>query len=46
AEEADGTVVPKFQAGYASGPVRLTVALLLLGRTDHFVVGLNFGFRI
>jgi hypothetical protein len=46
AEEADGTVVPKFQAGYASGPVRLTVALLLLNRTDNFVLGLNFGFRI
>jgi len=46
AEEADGSVVPKFQAGYASGPVRLTVALLLLNRTDNFVLGLNFGFRI
>ena len=46
AEEAGGTVVPKFQAGYASGPVRLTVALLLLNRTDTFVLGLNFGFRI
>ncbi len=46
AEEAGGTVVPKFQAGYASGPVRLSVALLLLNRTDHFVLGLNFGFRI
>jgi len=46
AEEAGGTVVPKFQAGYASGPVRLTVALLLLNRTDNFVLGLNFGFRI
>ncbi|MCX6569053.1 MAG: hypothetical protein NT147_08415 [Candidatus Aminicenantes bacterium] len=45
-EEAGGTVVPKFQAGYASGPVRLAVALLLLNRTDHFVIGLNFGFRI
>jgi len=30
AEEADGSVVPKFQAGYASGPVRLSVILLLL----------------
>ncbi len=46
AEEAGGTVVPKFQAGYASGPIRLTVALLLLNRTDNFVLGLNFGFRI
>jgi hypothetical protein len=46
AEEAGGTVVPKFQAGYASGPVRLSVALLLLNRTDNFVLGLNFGFRI
>jgi len=46
AEEAGGMVVPKFQAGYASGPVRLTVALLLLNRTDNFVLGLNFGFRI
>ena len=46
AEEAGGTVVPKFQAGYASGPVRLSVILLLLNRTDNFVLGLNFGFRI
>ena len=46
AEEAGGSIVPKFQAGYASGPVRLTVALLLLNRTDNFVLGLNFGFRI
>jgi len=46
AEEAGGTVVPKFQAGYASGPVRLSVILLLLNRTDTFVLGLNFGFRI
>jgi len=46
AEEAGGTVVPKFQAGYASGPVRLSVILLLLNRTDYFVLGLNFGFRI
>jgi len=46
AEEAGGTVVPKFQLGYLSGPVRLTVALLLLNRTDTFVLGLNFGFRI
>jgi hypothetical protein len=45
-EEAGGTVVPKFQAGYASGPVRLSVILLLLDRTDTFVLGLNFGFRI
>jgi hypothetical protein len=45
-EEAGGTVVPKFQAGYASGPVRLAVALLLLNRTDRFILGLNFGFRI
>jgi len=45
-EEAGGTVIPKFHAGYASGPVRLAVALLLLNRTDHFVLGLNFGFRI
>jgi len=46
AEEASGSVVPKFQAGYASGPVRLSVALLLLDRSDNFVLGLNFGFRI
>jgi len=46
AEEAGGTVVPKFQAGYASGPVRLSVILLLLNQTDNFVLGLNFGFRI
>ena len=46
AEEAGGTVVPKFQAGYASGPVRLSVILLLLDRTDQFVLGLNFGFGI
>jgi hypothetical protein len=46
AEEASGSVVPKFQAGYASGPVRLSVILLLLDRTDNFVLGLNFGFRI
>jgi len=46
AEEADGSVVPKFQAGYASAPVRLSVVLLLLNRTDTFVLGLNFGFRI
>ena len=46
AEEAGGSIVPKFQAGYASGPVRLTAALLLLNRTDNFVLGLNFGFRI
>lgn len=46
AEEASGSVVPKLQAGFASGPVRLSVALLLLNRTDHFVLGLNFGFRI
>jgi len=46
AEEAGGTVVPKFQAGYAAGPVRLSVILLLLNRTDNFVLGLNFGFRI
>jgi hypothetical protein len=45
-DEAGGTVVPKFQAGYASGPVRLAVSLLLLSRTDRFVIGLNFGFRI
>ena len=46
AEETDGSGVPKFQAGYASGPVRLSVALLLLNRTDNFVLGLNFGFRL
>lgn len=46
AEEADGSVVPKAQAGFASGPVRLSVVLLFLGRTDRFVLGLNFGFRI
>jgi len=46
ADEASGSVVPKFQAGFASGPVRLAVTLLLLNRTDHFVLGLNFGFRI
>jgi len=46
AEEASGSVVPKFQAGYASGPVRLSVILLLLDRTDNFVLGLNFGFGI
>ena len=45
-EEADGSVVAKFQAVYASGPIRLSVALLLLNRTDNFVLGLNFGFRI
>ena len=45
-EDAGGWLVPKFQLGYMSGPVRLTVALLLLNRTDTFVLGLNFGFRI
>ncbi|OGD22629.1 MAG: hypothetical protein A2Y70_02990 [Candidatus Aminicenantes bacterium RBG_13_64_14] len=46
ADRADGSVVPKFQAGFAAGPIRLSAALLLLNRTDNFVFGLNFGFRI
>lgn len=46
AEEAGGSLVPKFQAGYAAGPVRLGLALLLLSQTNDFVVGLNFGFRL
>jgi hypothetical protein len=46
AEEAGGSLVPKLQAGYAAGPVKLAVALLLLNRTDDFVVGLNFGFGL
>jgi hypothetical protein len=46
AEEADGSIVPKFQAGYASGPIRLSVVLLLLNQNDTFVLGLNFGFRL
>jgi hypothetical protein len=43
AEEAGGSLVPKLQAGYAAGPVKLGLVLLLLNRTDEFVVGASLG---
>jgi len=43
AEEASGSLVPRLQAGYAGGPVKLGLVLLLLNRTDDFIVGLNLG---
>lgn len=46
AEEAGGWWVPKFQAGYAGGPVKIGVCLLLLNRTDDFIVGLTLGIGI
>jgi len=45
-EEAGGWWVPKFQAGYAGGPVKVGVSLLLLDRTDEFIVGLTLGIGI
>jgi hypothetical protein len=42
-EEASGSFVPKIQAGYAAGPVKLGLALLLLNRTDDFIVGVSLG---
>ena len=45
-EEAGGALVPKFQAGYAAGPVKLGLALLLLSRTDDFIVGASLGIGI
>jgi hypothetical protein len=43
AEEAGGWWVPKLQAGYAGGPVKIGVCLLLLNRTDDFIVGATLG---
>lgn len=43
AEEAGGSLVPKFQAGYAAGPAKLGVVLLLLSRSDDFIVGATIG---
>lgn len=45
-EQADGTLVPKAHAGMTLGPARLSAALLFLTRTDTFVLGLNFSFRL
>lgn len=45
-EQASGSLVPKLQAGFEPGPVRLAAVLLFLDRTDTFVLGLTFGFRI
>ncbi len=45
-DQAGGTLVPKAHAGMALGPARLSAVLLLLTRTDTFVLGLNFGFRL
>jgi hypothetical protein len=45
-EEAGGWWVPKFQAGYAGGPVKIGVSLLLLDRSDEFIVGLTLGIGI
>lgn len=45
-EAAGGLLVPKFQAGFLSGPVRLALSLLFLTGTNDMVVGLTFGFRL
>lgn len=43
ADRADGTFVPKLHGGFATGPVRISAAILFLNRTDTFVFGLNIG---
>lgn len=44
--QADGTLVPKVQAGFAQGPARLSGFLLYLDGTEALVFGINFGFRL
>jgi hypothetical protein len=46
AENAGGTLVPKIQAGYLSGPARLTLSALYLNKTKDVVIGLTMGFGI
>ena len=46
AGDAGGRLVPKFQLGYLSGPVRLALSFYYLNRTNDIVLGLNFGFRL
>jgi hypothetical protein len=43
AEQAGGSWVPKLQAGYAGGPVKVGICLLLLNRSDDFVIGATLG---
>ena len=45
-EQAGGTFVPKAQAGLVLGPARFSAVMLFLNRTDTFVLGLVFSFRI
>jgi hypothetical protein len=45
-EKAGGSLVPKIQAGYLSGPARLTLSALYLNQTKDVVIGLTMGFGI
>jgi len=45
-EMAGGTVLPKVQVGYLTGPTRLTAYALYLNTTDDVVVGLTISMGI
>jgi hypothetical protein len=42
-DAAGGSLVPKIQAGYAAGPVKLGIAILFLNRTNDFILGASLG---
>ena len=44
--ESEGSLVPKFQAGYHSGPVKITGILILLLDDPPFLFGLSIGVRL
>ncbi len=46
AGESEGSIVPKFQAGYHSGPVKITGILILLLDDPPFLLGLSVGVRL
>lgn len=42
-EDASGWLLPKFQAGFFTGPAKVSLSMLYLNRTDSFVLCLSLG---